>query len=112
MWGREVLVAMIRPLGFEVDIAVDGEDALTKIHQKNGHYQAVFLDLTMPGRSGQSVFESLRVSYPALPVIIMSGLERIKMAEMFGAAAPQFLEKPFTMDQVMSAIQHALEIEH
>jgi two-component system cell cycle sensor histidine kinase/response regulator CckA len=112
VWGREVLVAMIRPLGFEVDIAVDGEDALTKIHQKNGHYQAVFLDLTMPGRSGQSVFESLRVSYPALPVIIMSGLERIKVGEMFGAAAPQFLEKPFTMDQVMSAIQHALEIEH
>lgn len=110
-WGREVLVAMIQPLGFEVDVAEDGVQALTRIHEKNGHFQAVFLDLTMPNRSGQSVYESLRVSYPALPVIIMSGLERMQVSEMFGGVAPQFLEKPFTMDQVSAAIQQALNIE-
>jgi len=110
-WGREVLVAMLRPFGFSVDVAYDGEDAINKVHQKNGHYRVVFLDLTMPNRSGQSVFESLRVSYPALPVIVMSGLERMKVAKMFGGTAPQFLEKPFTMDQVTQALQQALEVE-
>ena len=57
--------------GYEVETASNGAAALDAIGQ--GHYDAVFADLKMPDMHGLEVTRLLRLGYPQLPVVIITG---------------------------------------
>jgi len=58
-------------VGYEVDSATSGEEALNKIEANRP--QVVFLDLRMPGMDGIEVLKRIRAKDKKLPVIIVTG---------------------------------------
>ena len=58
--------------GAAVDVARKGEDALWMV--QSAPYDAVVLDVMLPGLSGLEVCRALRVDHPGLPIVMLSAL--------------------------------------
>jgi CheY-like chemotaxis protein len=105
---RRVAFDMVRSLGFEPVLAIDGQDALTKVER--GRFRAVVLDLTMPRLDGAETLALLRQKDERVPVVLMSGYSEGEMSEQFaGQGLAAFLQKPFTCEGMARALHKALE---
>ena len=68
---RAIIEAVLSSKGYEVDTAVDGEDALVKIGQ--GKYDLVILDIMMPKLDGYGVLKEIRErGLTELPVVMLT----------------------------------------
>jgi DNA-binding response OmpR family regulator len=104
---RETLGQVLTDEGYVVDLAVDGETALERVHAARP--DAILLDLMMPGMNGRQFLQALR-EYPAfasVPVMIMTavhGLE-VNLATM---GASEVVEKPFNVDELLNKVALAV----
>jgi len=82
--------------------ASNGEEALAALAQP---FDAVVLDLTMPGRSGIDLLAEIKHRYPKLPVLIMSlhGEEQFAVRAL-RAGASGYLTKSAAPEQLVSAL--------
>ena len=105
---RAFLSDVLADLGFLVETAVHGADALEKLARHS--FQAVLLDLMMPVMDGREVLRRLRqdLAYAGLPVVVLSAApaELLRGARDLGAAA--CIEKPFDLDTLLSALSSVL----
>lgn len=71
----------------------------------------VFLDLNMPGMSGQEVLAAIKEKLPQVPVIICTANSEIETAvECLKLGAHDYLVKPISLNSFGSALRNALEI--
>ena len=92
--------------GLKVDSANSGEEALKKIGEAS--YDAIFLDLAMPGMDGIETLKSLLAENPDLQVILLTGHASIdKSVEAVKLGAKDFLEKPAKIDNLIAKIKEA-----
>jgi DNA-binding response OmpR family regulator len=81
--------------GFAVDLAFDGDDGLHLARE--GAYDAVVLDLMLPGLSGYQVCERLRAEENWVPVLILSAKDgEYDQADGLDLGADDYLTKPFS----------------
>jgi DNA-binding response OmpR family regulator len=81
--------------GFVVDVAHDGVDGLHLARE--GGYDAVVLDLMLPGLSGYQVCERLRAERNWVPVLILSAKDgEYDQADGLDLGADDYLVKPFS----------------
>jgi DNA-binding NarL/FixJ family response regulator len=87
--------------GIEVAEASTGDEALTTLEQP---FDAVILDLSMPGRSGIELLAEIKHRHPKLPVLIMSlhGEEQFAVRAL-RAGASGYLTKSAAPEQLISA---------
>jgi DNA-binding NtrC family response regulator len=91
-----------------VNIAYDGEEALTKL--KEAEQDVIVLDLKMPGLHGMEVLEEIKKTYPDMQVIVLTGHgndsdeEEVKRLGGFG-----FLNKPADIETLEYKIQAAFK---
>jgi diguanylate cyclase (GGDEF)-like protein/PAS domain S-box-containing protein len=80
--------------GFDVQTAVDGEDALHKFHQHPS--DIVLLDVDMPGRNGHEICAALRAEVgELLPIVMVTGMDDVESVESaYHAGATDFIAKP------------------
>jgi DNA-binding response OmpR family regulator len=95
---RRLAAAVRRGLtaeGFTVDVSHDGVDGL---HQaREGGYDAVVLDIMLPGLSGYKVCEKLRAEGNWVPVLILSAKDgEYDQADGLDLGADDYLTKPFS----------------
>ncbi|MEQ8329488.1 MAG: sigma-54 dependent transcriptional regulator [Longimicrobiales bacterium] len=70
----------------------------------------VICDVSMPGMDGLEVTRRLKSRYPALPVIILTGLDREGGAEAaYAAGATDFAAKPLEGAPLVARVEHALQ---
>jgi len=105
---RQVGGRLLGLLGYEVELAVDGMDALEKLRDHGERYRFVVLDQAMPRLSGRETLQELRQLLPELPVILCSGYnqEQAIDADQEGASL-EFLQKPYRLEQLTRAIERA-----
>jgi two-component system KDP operon response regulator KdpE len=100
------LAVNLRALGYRVDAAATGEEALQKAaaHRPD----AVILDLGLPGIDGVEVIEGLR-GWSQVPIIVLSVREserdKIRALE---AGADDYVTKPFGMGELIARLRAAL----
>jgi DNA-binding NtrC family response regulator len=107
---RLVVQDRFQALGYQVETARDGDEALAAIDAFEP--AVVLLDLRMPGRDGFAVLESLRErpDRPAVIVITAHGsIEAAVKAVRMGAS--DFIAKPFELSHVQHVVEKALETE-
>jgi len=81
--------------GFVVDVAHDGVDGLHLARE--GEYDAVVLDLMLPGLSGYQVCERLRAERNWVPVLILSAKDgEYDQADGLDLGADDYMTKPFS----------------
>ena len=96
--------------GFAVEQAQDGESALALLRASS--FDAVILDIKMPGKSGLEVYREIAVCWPALPVIILTGHATLSQSvELSRTGVFQYLPKPCDVDTLAEAARRASELE-
>lgn len=100
------LTVNLQALGYEVDAAATGEDALKKAAEHRP--DAVILDLGLPGIDGVEVIRGLR-GWTKIPIIVLSVREeeREKIAAL-DAGADDYVTKPFGMGELVARLRAAL----
>ena len=105
---RELLADMIGEIGYSVETARDGFEALARL--KLG-FDLVLLDARMPGLDGYEVLHRLREdpTYVDLPVILVTGLSAARVKEAAAqAGADKFLEKPVSLEDLRESCRALL----
>ncbi len=105
---RLTLSRCVESLDVEVNTAVNGEDALSKLDE--GNYNLMLLDLKMPGMNGMEVLEETSKKYPELNVIIITAYGSIEGAvKAMKLGAVDFIQKPVTPEEVRSIIKSVFD---
>ena len=95
--------------GFRVEVAGEGTSALAKL--TDGRYDAVLLDVVLPGKNGLEVLREIVAAHPGLPVLMMSGNATLEVAvDAVRHGAVDFLEKPIGTDKLLITIGNALRL--
>jgi DNA-binding response OmpR family regulator len=100
----ENIVAALREVGLVVDHAVDG---LIGSHlAEQGVYDAIVLDLMLPGKTGQRVLHDLRQHKLHTPVLILTAQEgKESIIELLNAGADDYLSKPFDLGELLARVK-------
>ena len=95
--------------GFEVDMAMDGEDALTKV--RASHPDLIILDVMLPKLSGIEVCETLKCApqYRDIPIVIVTAKAQARDRQQgFACGADAYLTKPFHAATLLEEIRRLL----
>ena len=94
---------------YEVDASLSGRQGLDWAIER--HYDIVLTDILMPDMGGMRVLKYIKRAKPSLPVIVITGYATVKAAvHAMKLGAADYLEKPFTPDQLLKAVASALDI--
>jgi len=100
----ENIVAALRETGLAVDHVADGEAGSHLAEQ--GLYDAIVLDLMLPGKSGQRVLQDLRRRKLHTPVLILTAKEsKESVVDLLNAGADDYLSKPFDLGELLARIK-------
>jgi len=90
--------------GFAVDHAADGiEGELLALQVA---YDAIILDLMLPGQSGQSMLRNIRAKQNATPVLVLTAQAGpSSVIELLNAGADDYLSKPFDLGELMARVK-------
>jgi CheY-like chemotaxis protein len=105
---RIMLKAFLESREYGVELAVNGQDALTKLGEAD--YDIVVVDYNMPEVDGLEVLRHTRQSRPSLPVVLMTGGGRsaITARAIVELGAQACLLKPFDLQELDRTLAEAL----
>ena len=105
---RQALAERLAEHGFEVEQADTGEQAIEQLAEFA--FDIVITDLRLPGLDGTRVLEAALLRYPDIVGIIVTGYGTVKDAvEAIKCGATDFVTKPFQFDELLHALNSALE---
>jgi CheY-like chemotaxis protein len=95
---------------YEIVVCNDAESALVHI-QRDAPYDILISDFMLPGISGIELIAQVRQNFVTarIPIVMISGHSNYAMdARAKAAGANAFLNKPFTLSQLRTTVQHLL----
>jgi DNA-binding NtrC family response regulator len=105
---QQMLAATLTSEGYEVEVASDGREGISRAKDKR--YDLVLTDLKLPGADGLQVLSEVRENDPDAPVIVMTAYATVENAvQAIKLGAFDFLTKPFDTDRLSILIKRALE---
>jgi DNA-binding NtrC family response regulator len=106
--SRSTLEGLLDRKGFVHDAADSVDAALQPIRQ--GDVDLVLCDLSLPGGGGMELLEQVRSASPEVQVVLLSAFGSVQDAvTAMQSGAADFLGKPFAPDQLLLAVDRALE---
>jgi DNA-binding response OmpR family regulator len=95
--------------GFVVESALDGVEG--ERLALRGSFDAIVLDLMLPGRSGLDVLASVRTAKPTMPVIVLTARGEIEYRVAgLDAGAVDYLVKPFSLAELVARVRAQLRV--
>ncbi len=95
--------------GHSVQVVGDGESALEQLLEANEHFDAVILDVMLPGKDGFVVAAALRKAKNYIPVLMLTARGRPEdVLQGFAAGADDYLPKPFELPIFLARLQGLL----
>jgi DNA-binding response OmpR family regulator len=98
------VAAGLRRYGMTVDLAFDGDDALTLLRDRR--YDVVILDRDLPGTHGDEVCRSIVTERSECRVLMLTAAGSVKdRIEGLGLGADDYLPKPFDFSEMVARVQ-------
>jgi DNA-binding response OmpR family regulator len=95
--------------GHYVDVDGDGQQALARLLDDRSRYDAVVLDVMLPGKDGFSVVKDLRTAGHYVPVLMLTARGRPEdVLHGFEAGADDYLAKPFELQILLARLRGLL----
>ena len=110
--NRELLVQLLGPVGFQVRLACDGEQAVAEFERWRPHL--ILMDFRMPVMDGHEAIRRIRAApgggEPKIIAVTASALDENRQ-ELLGIGADDFIGKPFREAELFGKIQDHLGVE-
>jgi DNA-binding response OmpR family regulator len=101
---RQTLATAFRRSGYALDETGNGTDALWMA--KEGTYDAIILDIMLPGMDGLAVLDDLRKSEVATPVLLLTARDSVPDRVLgLQTGADDYLPKPFALEELLARVQ-------
>ncbi len=101
---RSTLARALSRLGYAVDEAADGDAAAASVAVNQ--YDAIILDLMLPGKSGLELLEAWRRRSDLTPVIILTALAAVTdRVRGLALGADDYLVKPFAIEELVARLE-------
>jgi DNA-binding response OmpR family regulator len=95
--------------GYAAEVVGDGEAATDRLLEKNEKFDAVVLDIMLPGKDGFSVVSELRAARNYVPVLMLTARGRPEdVLKGFASGADDYLAKPFDLSILLARLQGLL----
>lgn len=95
--------------GHSVQVAGDGESALDLLLNRRDGFDAVVLDVMLPGKDGFTVASELRAARNFVPVLMLTARGRPEdVLQGFASGADDYLPKPFELQILLARLQGLL----
>jgi two-component system alkaline phosphatase synthesis response regulator PhoP len=95
--------------GYAAEVVGDGESATNRLLEKKENFDAVVLDIMLPGKDGFSVVSELRAARNYVPVLMLTAMGRPEdVLKGFAAGADDYLAKPFDLSILLARLQGLL----
>jgi FixJ family two-component response regulator len=105
---RQALSSLVRSVGIRVETFASAQEFVR--HPRPDAPSCLVLDVLLPDSSGLDLPRELRASHVLIPIIFITGHGTIPMSvRAMKAGAVEFLTKPFREEELITAIQQALE---
>ncbi len=102
----DALSQRLETRGLKVNAVTSGEDAIEQAKEKN--FDAIVVDLAMPGIDGIETLRRIKESRPDLEIIMLTGHATVKTGiEAMKLGAEDFLEKPVDLNVLLEKISQA-----
>ena len=106
---RDFLKEVLERKSFQIDLAADGKQAISKI--TSGSYDLTLTDLKMPGADGMEVLHAAKEISPSTDVIIVTAYGTINNAvEAMKDGARDYVTKPFSADEIEVRVSKIFEL--
>jgi len=104
---RQSLFETLGALGFAVGEAHNGEEALVQLRMVN--YDAVLLDINMPGMGGKEACRRIGATFPGLPIIMLTVRDdEDDIVEALDAGAYDYVTKPFQIRELTARLRSVI----
>jgi two-component system copper resistance phosphate regulon response regulator CusR len=101
----------LREHAFAVDLSGDGDEALYK--SSINDYDAIILDVMIPGRDGFSVCRELRATGSVVPVIMLTARDTVQdRITGLDIGADDYLTKPFAVTELLARLRALMRRGH
>ena len=105
---RESIELLLNSEGLSTDTAGSGEEGLKKIEDNS--YDAVLLDLMLPGKSGMDVQKDIKRVDPTLPVIIITAIGAVETAvSAIKEGSFDYITKPWNNEKLVVIVTNAIK---
>jgi DNA-binding response OmpR family regulator len=95
--------------GHAVEVAGDGESALARLLEKQESFDALVLDVMLPGKSGFNVAAELRERKNYVPILMLTARGRAEdVLQGFASGADDYLPKPFELPILIARLEGLL----
>jgi DNA-binding response OmpR family regulator len=102
--AQNLAKAISKDAGFVVDIALDGNDGLHLA--TSGIFDAIILDLMLPGISGSELLSALRAAGKRTPVLVLTAKEdKASIIGLLDSGADDYLAKPFDLGELLARVK-------
>ncbi len=107
---RNVLCVSLAHLGYTVDIASSGAEAIDKIRESREPFDLVILDMLMPHLPGDEVFFRMKELHPDIRVLVISGYTSEEAVQrILENGGKGFIQKPFTIEDLSKKVRSCLD---
>jgi two-component system KDP operon response regulator KdpE len=108
---RRALRTTFGTLGFDIQEAVTGEQALPLLRTAN--FDAVLLDVNMPGMGGLEACREIRRQFPRIAVLMLTVRDsEDDKVEALDAGADDYVTKPFPIRELVARVRAAVRRSH
>lgn len=95
--------------GYAAEVVGDGEAATNRLLAQNENFDAVVLDIMLPGKDGFRVVSELRAARNYVPVLMLTARGRPEdVLQGFASGADDYLAKPFDLSILLARLQGLL----
>jgi len=95
--------------GYSAEVVGDGESAIERLIEKKENFDAIVLDIMLPGKDGFSVVSELRAARNYVPVLMLTARGSPEdVLKGFAAGADDYLPKPFDLSILLARLQGLL----
>ncbi|MCA9256214.1 MAG: response regulator transcription factor [Phycisphaerales bacterium] len=101
---RESLRQGIQEAGFAVDVSAEGEEGLW--YAQSNDYDAIVLDIMLPGMDGVTIVRRLRAAGSHTPILLLTARDTVEDRVLgLDSGADDYLTKPFAFDELLARLR-------
>ena len=109
--AENIAESLRQACGFAVDVALDGTEGL--FLAGSHHYDALILDLMLPGLSGRALLQAYRGQGSQTPVLVLTARDdKASIVRLFNAGADDYLSKPFDLGELIARLKALIRRGH